>query len=343
MIYLEEPNIDAHDIYSVVRCLKSGQVSTRGKLVDEFERRMADFLGVSDCVATCSGTAALQLALMAAGIGQGDKVVVPALTFIGTANAVKAVGAEPVFVDVDRKTWVLEHVPGGFEYILPVDLYGNPCGNVCVTYAPNPFMPKMVLPTRINDSAEALGSHKYGANGTCIYSFNGNKTMTTGGGGLVVGGDLDKVRQLAEQGKYQSIGFNYRMPALNAALGLAQLDRLPEFIAKKKRINEIYRNELDGLVKFQEATPGSDPCWWYTACLFDRPAASVAILIHKRGVPTRYIFEPLPSIHAYCEAGFANKYPNAEFIWRYGQCLPSSTLNSEQDILTVCKAIKEVV
>lgn len=338
MIYLEEPNINSHDIFGVVRCLRSGQVSTRGSAVDEFERRMADFLGVKDCVATCSGTAALQLALLAAGIGPGDTVVVPALTFIGTVNAVKAVGAEPVFADVDKRTWVMKYCGCcGAKGILGVDLYGNPCNPVA--FQGMPYSDGCVEKKFITDSAEALGS-RHGNNGICSYSFNGNKTMTTGGGGLVVGGDLDKVRYLAEQGKYQSIGFNYRMPALNASLGLAQLDRLPECIAKKKRINEIYHNELDGLVTFQEATSGSDPCWWYTAVVFPEVAGLMARYLGDRGIPTRRLFTPLHFIQGY-EDG--NHYPNAEMLWVHGLCLPSSTRNSERDILTVCKAIKEVV
>lgn len=344
MIYLDEPNLSEMDAAIVKAAVNAGEVSTRGECVDKFEQAMAGFLGVSDCVAVTSGTIALQLALQSAGIGPGDRVVVPALTFIATANAVKAVGAEPVFIDVDRETWVINGEIPQCNGVIPVDLYGNPASGWHF------FSETEVVHFAIvKDMTESLGSIGHSIccedNVYSCYSFNGNKTMTTGGGGLVVGGNLDKVRELAQQGKYQSIGGNHRMPALNAALGLAQLKRLPEFIKKKKRFNYIYRNELDGLVEFQKPTPGSDPCWWMTACLFQSTSDKMRVALRLRnygpsGIPTRSIFEPLPFLDAYNEWGDCK---NAAYIFERGLCLPSSTKNTEKDIMTVCKAVKEIL
>jgi len=295
-----------------MQVLDEGCVSTHSHFVTDFEKAMCDYLGVPDCIATHSGTAALHLALMECGIGSGDEVVIPALTFVATRNAIKYVGAKPIIVDVNPKTWLLNNYIG-FGLILPVDLYGNPSPGFAQIY----------------DAAESLGARKHHPHYVC-YSFNGNKTMTTGGGGLLVGKDLDHIRTKLNPGHYNGIGYNYRMTGLAASLGLAQLKRLPYFLKKKRQFNEIYRNELNGLVKFQEATPGSEPSWWMTACTFPEHI-DISILqkqLNARGVPTGRIFKPLADL------------PNAKYIYEHGLCLPSSTLNSDLDVKKTCIEIK---
>jgi perosamine synthetase len=351
MIHLDYNNIGPLEQEYVLRALQKGYTSTACPLVDEFEKAMAEYLGVPAVVATNSGTAALHLALLAWGVGPGDEVIVPALTFIGTANAVSYTGAKPVFVDVDPKTWCIDveevdkAITSKTKVVMPVHLYGNPCDMDKLT-----FMRKDQPFSLISDGAQSLGAiyrnipvEKWTY--ACI-SFNGNKTMTTGGGGMVVcpNSDKEKIDKLARQGKNNDIlAYNYRMTGLSAALGLAQLERLDEFLAKKRRINEIYRNELYGLVEFQEATPNSEPSWWMTACLLkdtDYPH-TVRDEIEKRHIPLRRVFPPMNCFKRFGCAG--NQYPRSFHIYWFGLCLPSSTLNTEKDIMESTRIIKDIL
>lgn len=348
MIYLDEPEITPSDRAAVYAELQHYPFSTSSPTVDIFERALAHYLDVPETVCVNNGTAALHLALLASGVKPGDEVVLPALTFIGTANAVKACGASPIFCDVDLDTWCIDFsqinasASKNTKCILPVQLYGNPYHKACKTRFPE-----------IVDGAEALGSYlrgvdvakHYDAN-VCpfvCFSFNGNKILTTGAGGLVVGNDLSTVRLLANQGRDREgeciiPGFNYRMTGMEAALGLSQLYRLPKYIAKKRRFNEIYRNELP-MLKFQEPTPNSIPNWWFTSALF--PEGIDIILLQaqlkKEDIPTRRIFMP---IHLHSAYETKRNLPNSEYIWDHGLCLPSSVRNSEKDIADVCEIIK---
>jgi len=301
--------------------------------VAEFEKAMANYLGVSDCVAVNSGTSALHLALLACAEGSYFYVRIPVLTFIATANIVQYAGFPILFEDVHPKTWVMS---GHYDddVIIGVDLYGNECD--AATYGGY----------NIGDSAESLGlwanrSYQY----EC-YSLNGNKTMSTGSGGLVVGGDLEEVRELADvgrkDGEFNSIGYNYRMNGIQAEMGLRQLPYLDNWVAKKRRFNWIYREQLSGIIQFQEPTPGSNPSWWFTAGLFPK-GTDIPELQNKlavKGVPTRRIFQPLNQLKPYLSD---ERFPVAEDIYNRGLCLPSSVLNSEKDILRVCKTIRGVV
>lgn len=339
MIYLDQTNTSGLDKFYVGRVVASGHVSTAAPEVIIFENEMANYLGVPWAIATNSGTAALHLALLACGIGPGDEVIIPALTFIATANAVTYTGAKPVFVDVDLETWCMSTIERDAHWghktaaVIPAHLYGNVCRNRSFS---------------IEDAAESLGAKidknhagTYGVYG--VYSFNGNKIMSTGGGGLIIGGDREKVQSLLVARETMGLAYNYRMPALNAALGLSQLKRLPEFLEKKRRFNEIYRNELAGLVKFQEPTPSSNPSWWFTACLFEgRDVEEIQKKLWSKAVPARRVFAPIPHMLGPYFDG-ERDFPNSKFIYDYGLCLPSSTLNEERDILAVCKAVKEVL
>lgn len=351
MIYLDQPEITDADAFEIAWESKHGDPSTRSKTVREFEKAMAKYLKVPDAVAVNSGTSALHLVLLACGVGKGDEVVLPVLTFIATANAVSYAGAKPVFVDVNSDTWNIDYKGiWGKKVLLSVNLYGNPC-----------FATTYDMPI-IQDCAESLGAKSEWlevGNVIKCYSFNGNKTLTTGSGGLIVGNNLSKIRQLADvgrdkNGEFVEIGYNYRMNGLSAALGLSQLKRLDETVAKKRRINEIYRNELDNVLTFQGETPNSKSSFWLTAALFPRqnPVFSIEyseaqVMQHKlkcQGIPTRRIFEPLNNLKPYLrDKKIVTPTPIAEYIYNLGLCLPSSVLNSGKDILTICKSIKKEI
>ena len=318
MIYLDETSLDYIP-------------STRGIDVQNFEIAIGKYLGVDKCVATNSGTSALHLALLACGIGRGDKVLVPATTFIATANAVSYTGAKVVFSDVDPVHWCLEGcIKKRVDAVIPVALYGNTrSGN----YLKRPSY-------IIVDSAESMEV------GICLdkffcYSFNGNKNITTGGGGLIAslhGKSIDKIRKMINPGTYNGIGYNYGMTALSARLGLEQLKLLDGHKEKKKKFNEIYRENLKHRLTFQDVT--GTP--WMTAVLF--PAGTdipkLQSSLQTMGIPTRRVFEPLNHFKPYRDG---KTYPVAEDIWQRGLCLPSSVRNSEGDIHEICQKIKKLL
>ena len=317
MIYLDEADLDYIP-------------STIGEDVRKFEKAMAEYLGVDDCVATNSGTSALHLSLLACGIGRGDTVVVPATTFVATANAVLYTGAKVKLVDIDPETWNIEDRTYKSSAVIPVCLYG---ASTKIKFS----VKKACL---VWDCAEGIcfAIDKDTIGNYAAYSFNGNKSMTTGGGGLVAGKSLDAVRQLMKPAKSDCLAYNYGMPAHNARLGLEQLKKLPEYLEKKTTFNKIYREELSFL-KFQKAEPG--PCWM-TAALFPEwiDIEQFKVRLELRGIPTRRIFKPL---NHYKHLAGGKTYENAEYIYKHGLCLPSSTKNYSEDIYEVCQTIKKLI
>jgi len=320
LIYLDEPDLNYIP-------------STRGEDVAKFEKACAEYLGVRDCVAVNSGTSALFLALISCGIGRGDVVLVPASTFIGTANAVLMTGAEVKLLDIDIGTWCLPNNDRSYDdkkikAIIPVSLYG-----CCFSIIQG-------NPALIFDIAEGFPARPPADPYMhACYSFNGNKTITTGGGGLIIGWNLYQIRKMLIPGYYDGLGYNLGMPAINARLGLQQLKKADEYIAKKNRFNEIYRNELSFLT-FQESTGQST--WWMTACLFPE---SIKIedfqdRLFNRGIPTRRVFKPL---NFYAHMYDSATYKNAEYIYKHGLCLPSSVRNTEDGIYKVCGVIRELI
>lgn len=359
-IELDAPNVSELEKQHLCRCIDSGFVSTFGPFISEFEQRFVEYLGVKKAVSTQSGTAAIHIALYELGIGARDEVIVPALTFIATINPILYVGAKPVIVDVDVDTWTIkpkaieEAITPRTKAVIPVHLYGNPCQ-----------MDKIVQVAReadiyvIEDATESLGSKYAGKyTGTLgdlgCFSFNGNKTITTGGGGMVVGNDeekLDYIRFLVNQARDESrgyyhptVGFNYRMTNIEAAFGLAQMERLEEFLRKKKEFNAIYKEELKEIpfIHFQKEYEGAENSCWLSCAVFEKDA-DVAVLQRKlkeQGIPTRRLFVPLaefPPYRGYQQTDCRNSY----HIYQRGLCLPSSTVNSNDDVYYVCESIKK--
>jgi len=361
-IYLDAPSVGAAEKRYLNEAIDTGYVSSAGQFVPEFEKKFASYVGAETAVSTQSGTAALHMALHECGIGKGDEIIVPALTFIASVNPVIYVGAKPVFADVDDRTWNIDpdeidrRITKRTKAILPVHLYGNPCG-----------MDRIMKIARkhslyvIEDATESLGATYRGKHtGTFgdfgCFSFNGNKTITTGGGGMVVGRDpkkLDHVRFLVNQAKdtansayHPEIGFNYRMTNIEAALGLAQFEKLNAFLEKKSSINSIYREELAAVegIRFQEESSMSRSSYWFTCIVFEN-GIDVPLLqrrLKECGIPTRRTFIPVTEFPPY--KGYKNgAYRHSYRISSKGMCLPSSTLNSRGDIAHACSIIKSVL
>jgi perosamine synthetase len=361
-IFLDAPNIGEDEKRYVNEALDTGFVSTVGPFVPRFEKKFADYTGTKKAVSTQSGTAALHMALYELGIGKGDEVIVPALTFVATVNPVLYVGATPVFVDVDMDTWnidphqIEENINEKTKAIIPVHLYGNPCDmNSILEIARKHGL------YVIEDATESLGAlyndkHTGTLGDIGCFSFNGNKTITTGGGGMVVGDNADRIEHIKfmvnqsrdeSRGYYHpEIGFNYRMTNIEAALGLSQMRRLEGFLNKKKQFNNIYKEELENVsgILFQKEYKNAESSYWLSCVFLDKglDVKEVQDKLKEKLIPTRRIFMPLTEFPPFREmktSGTKNSYT----IYENGLCLPGSTLNDEKSICYVAKQIKEIL
>jgi len=361
-IFLDDPNLGDLEKKYLNKAIDTNFVSIVGPFVPEFEEKFAQYIGAERAVSTQSGTAALHMALYQLGIGEGDEVIVPALTFIATINPVLFVGAKPVIVDVDPITWnidpqeIKKAITKKTKAIIPVHLYGSVCNiekTIEIARENNLFV--------IEDATESLGAiYKNRQTGTFgdfgCFSFNGNKLITTGGGGMVVSDNQKQAEHIkflvnqardASKGYYHpEVGFNYRMTNIEASLGLAQLERIDKFLDKKRKFRKIYQEVFNDLsyIKFQEESDNSSGSWWLTCIKIDKNNVDIDNLMLKlkeKGIPTRRIFMPASEMPYLRE--FSKPCPNAEDIYEQGICLPSSTLNKEEDIKEAALAIKETL
>ncbi len=306
---LHEPSFNGNEWIYLKECLDSTFVSSVGSYVDRFEKELATFTGARHAVAVVNGTAALHLALLLAGVKEGDEVLVPALTFIATANAVAYCKAVPHFVDSNQHTlgvdagalraWLqrtceirdghcLNRQSGRIiRALVPMHTFGHPADiEALLTLADDYHL------ALVEDAAESLGSYKDGRHtGTIgllgVLSFNGNKTITTGGGGAILTNDSNLARMAkhlsttakiphAWQYSHDAVGYNYRMPNLNAALGCAQLEQLPGLLASKRRLYEKYRSAFAGLAGVQlfHEPPGCHSNYWLQTLVLDADMAA---------------------------------------------------------------------
>jgi dTDP-4-amino-4,6-dideoxygalactose transaminase len=343
---------------SLLSAFDSNWIAPLGPEVDAFERELANHVGVHDAAALNSGTAALHLALILLEVGPGDEVWTATLTFAATANAIRYVGATPVFIDSEPESWNMDPVllrealrDASTRSALPkalivVDLYGQ-CADYdaildeCGEYA---------VPV-IEDAAEALGATyhgkpagSFGAIG--ILSFNGNKIMTTSGGGALVSNDaalVARARHLAAQARqpvahyeHEEVGYNYRLSNLLAALGRAQLGRLDTLIEKRREINQTYRGALEAIdgIAFLSEAPGRRSTCWLTCMLLDETRLGVSpdqvrVHLEAQNIEARPVWKPMHLQPVYRDCRVIGGAV-AEDLFRRGLCLPSgSTLSNE--------------
>jgi perosamine synthetase len=368
MIPVFEPTIAQADVESVVAALRRGEISgTFGEALPAFEERFAAYVGAEHGVAVSSGTAALQLAVVAHGIGPGDEVLVSAATNIATAVAVVHAGALPVPVDSEPGTWNLDLdvaeslVTERTRAIIPVHLFGHPLDMDAV----NALAERHGLIV-IDDAAEAHGAEvrgrRIGSFGTTTcWSFYANKIVTTGEGGMVTTDDaglanrLRSLRNLAygreERLMHEEVGFNFRMTGMQAALGLAQLVRIDEVIEGKRDLARRYGEvlgDVPGLELPVECDWAKHVYWMYAVCV-DEDAGldrvSLAGALRERGVDTRSFFCPMnlqPALRR-VEGFRAVPCPVAEAGWERGAYLPSTPGLSDEDVEQVADAVREVL
>lgn len=361
-IELDSPNLGALEKKYLCECVDSSFVSTIGPFVEKFEKEFAQYLGISHAVSVQSGTSALHIALIELGITYGDEVILPALTFVASANPIKYVGATPVFVDVDPLTWnispskIEESITKKTKAIMPVHLYGNPSEMdtiIDIAKKYNLFV--------IEDATESLGAtYKGQYTGTIgdigCYSFNGNKVITTGGGGMVAARDpktAEHIKFLVNQARdaskgfyHTEVGYNMRMTNLEASLGLAQMERLHIFLEKKRNFNNIYREVLSEIpfVKFQEEYVLGKSAWWLSSITIEHPQKDIPTIqeeLKNKGIPSRRLFIPINKFPPY-KNNTSHEFSVSENLYRYGLNLPSSTVNDESDIRFVADTLKEI-
>jgi dTDP-4-amino-4,6-dideoxygalactose transaminase len=367
-ILLSSPDVGGREEELVGEAIRSGWIAPLGPMVDAFEERIAARCGRRYAVALSSGTAALHLALLQVGAGPGTVVIVPTLTFAATANAVVYTGAEPVFVDCDPVSGnldpeLLEEVLTSLQRegvrvaaVLPVDLLGR-----CADYTRlTPVCERFGVPI-ISDAAESLGaghaSRPAGSFGVmAAVSFNGNKIMTTSGGGMLLTDDAaiaTRIRYLSTQARqpavhyeHTEIGYNYRLSNVLAALGLAQLERLDEMIGRRRHLREQYARLVDavpGVRIFQRTGDEADNCW-LTAVLVDPAEAGwsaddLRVALDDADIESRPLWKPM---HRQPVFAGARSYLNgsADRLFAQGLTLPSGSALSTDQIGDVMSSLR---
>jgi perosamine synthetase len=363
-IPVSEPSIDKKEIAYVNRAVKSGWVSSNGEYIKKFEDGFASFCNRKYAQAVSNGTVALHLALLALDIKKGDEVIVPNITFIATANAVTYTGAKPILVDVEKDTLNID--PNDIERkitkktkaIIVVHLYGHPCDIDAIS-----AIAKKHHLYIVEDAAEAHGAlykgKKCGSFGDIsCFSFYGNKLITTGEGGMCLTDDENlyrKIKSLRGQGMSETkrywhniIGYNYRLTNIQAALGCAQLLRIKEFLAAKRKNAVLYEKFLTGetrLILPKEKSYATSSFWMYTVLLSEQFSAGdrddVIKKLKEKNIEVRNIFYPLSDLPPYKHNG-KNLFISKNVAYR-GISLPSSTKLSTADISYVCRILLKIV
>ncbi|MBL8857410.1 MAG: DegT/DnrJ/EryC1/StrS family aminotransferase [Planctomycetes bacterium] len=348
-----EPDLDGNDREHLLAAFDSGWISSQGPYLAQFEADFARFTGTAHALAACNGTMALHLALLALGVRPGDEVIVPTFTYVATANAVHYCGATPVLVDCESDTWnmdpeaVASAITPRTVGILPVHLYGLPCDMRALTSLAAKH--KLWI---VEDAAEAHGAtvdkQRVGSFGAvACFSLYGNKIITTGEGGVLTTDDHELARKIAlfrGQGMdperrywFPTVGWNYRMTNLAAALGVAQLQKIERLIAAHKRVASWYRTYLAGQDAFawQTERHGIESVHWLASVRWlaaeHRPELRDALMsrLASDGIDTRPFFYPMHSMPPYASKA---RFPVADRVASSGLNLPSSPRLEESDV-----------
>ena len=337
-------------------CLESGWISSRGAFVAKFESAFAAFIGASQATSVANGTVAIHLALDALGLGPGDEVIVPTLTYVASVNTILQTGAKPVFVDSLEGS--LQMDPAAVEKavtrrtkaIMAVHLYGHPCDMTSIVAICRRH--RLLL---VEDCAEAFGSRFEGRHvGTfgdaATFSFFGNKTITTGEGGMVVARDpeiMNRCRRLKNQGVsatheywHDTLAYNYRMTNIQAAIGLAQLEMAPEILAMKAEVARSYRLGLANLpLLTHEPLEHVTHSYWMCSVVLDRPQDRDPLRAHllQKGIETRPFFPPTHTM-PHCQSD--GSFPVSTSLSARGINLPSYPGLTQEQIGRICAAIR---
>ena len=374
MIPLTVPHLAGNEWKYVKDCLDTGWISSVGSYVNDFEKRMAEFTGAKFAVACMNGTAALHVCQRIMGVQQGDYVIIPNITFIATANAVSYTGAEPLMMDVDSDTWqmdlnllekffieetkmidgkcVVKKNNRPIGCIMPVHVLGNMCNMERLMKLAN----ERNIPV-IEDSTESLGSSfKSKQTGTFgqmgCFSFNGNKIISTGGGGMIVTDDealAKKAKHLTTQAKihpeeyiHDEIAYNYRLVNILAAVGVAQMEQLPAFLKKKKYISDFYKKYLTGVgdIQFQKVENNIEVNDWLFTIKTSK-SKEIFENLKKADIISRPFWMPMNQLQMFQSFWYYNENDKSNAVYHNCLSIPCSTGISDYDLALVVKKIKE--
>jgi perosamine synthetase len=373
MIPLSVPNLAGNEWPYIKECLDTNWVSSVGSYVTKFEQVVAEYTGARFAVAIANGTSALHISLLLAGVKPGDLVVMPNVTFVATANAVKYTGADPILIDIDPDTWQLhldllerflktacERVPGGLRHhetgrlvtaLVPVHVLGNVGDMARLVELAEEFG----LPV-VEDSTEALGTFVGGRHpGTfgrlgCL-SFNGNKIITTGGGGMILTDDetlAKRAKHLTTQAKadpfeyfHDEIGYNYRLVNVLAAMGVAQMEQLPGFVSRKKEIAARYRERLGKLdgIGFQKTLSGVEPNEWLFTIRAPRQRDLLKYLNGLK-IESRPFWVPMNQLPMLRNDLYVTEQNVSQAVYENCLSLPCSTSLTDAQHDEVCRTIE---
>jgi perosamine synthetase len=361
-IAVAAPLLSGNELAYVTDCIKTNWISSQGKYVRKFEQLFSDYHQGRPALAVSNGTVALHLALEALRIGKGDEVIVPDLTFAASVNAVLYTGATPVLADIDPVTWNIDVaqvrtlITPRTKAIMPVHLYGQPCDMASLMQVAKEH--QLLV---IEDCAEALGSFYKGIPVGCFgdiatFSFYGNKTITTGEGGMIVFKDAlvaERAATLRDHGMqktrrywHEEVGYNYRLTNIQAAIGVAQFERLDEFVEAKRRIAGRYNEAFGKLEFFQvpaDIRDSSNSYWLYTMLV--KPQApftrdELIEYLHTKGVETRPVFYTMHEMPPYRAFGDVASLKVSVEVSDTGISLPSSVNLAEEEIEHICVCIR---
>jgi len=390
-IFLSPPHMGGEELHFIQEAFESNYIAPLGPQVDAFEREFAEKVGIAHTVAVSSGTAAMHLALRVLGIGSGDEVLASTLTFIGSVTPILFQGATPVFIDSDRTSWCMDasilveelevckkagKLP---KAVIPTDLYGQCCDYDTILVVCEKYGVPMVA-----DAAEALGSryksdlrsptsdlwHHAGKRAkTAVFSFNGNKILTTSGGGMLASDDIDLIDQarfLSQQARdpaphyeHSTFGYNYRMSNILAAIGRGQLRILEERVERKRQIFEHYKEALRNVpgIEFMPEAPYCKSNRWLTVILitpdeFGADREKVRLALEAENIEARPVWKPMHMQPVFNSAEHGAKSTGrkyaaravggevAEDLFNRGLCLPSGTAMTDSDLDRIISIIR---
>jgi perosamine synthetase len=351
-----QPNLNGKEKKYVNECLDSTWISSKGKFINQFEIKFSEFTGIKYSVAVSNGTVALHIALLALGIGKEDEVIVPTFTYISSVNAINYTGAKPIFVDSDPLTWQIDtkaieqKISNKTKAIMAVHIYGHPCEMDEIMRISYKYKLKVV-----EDCAEAIGTlykgkHVGSFGDISTFSFFGNKTITTGEGGMVCTNSKElsdlviklKGQGLAKNREYYHdiIGYNYRMTNICAAIGCAQLERVGDILINKKRIVQKYIDDIKNIpLEYHQAYGNINHSYWMFTVLVNSESDRKKLRKHlsENGIDTRPTFHPVHTMPMY---NSQETFEVAEDLGKRGINLPSYPDLSDNDIKFITNKIR---